>query len=296
MSSVHESALAYRSRRYLWVALALTAVAVLAYAWHSPATPPNGGTWLGYTLGTIAALLVLWLLALGVRKRSYRSTLGTVRGWVSAHVYLGVALLLVATLHTGFHFGRNVHTLSYALMCLVIVTGVVGVVLYARYPARMSANRQGRTREQLVEEVNDLNARALRVAQALPAPFLEAVRSARDRLVLGGGAWTLLTGRDRSRVVLPGSDGASAPRANPFQATLIAWLGDQLARCQDGELAPRIQSLLTLISAKRVAVERLKRDLAFQAWLDAWLYLHVPLSFALLAALLAHVISVFLYW
>ena len=296
MSSIHESALAYRGRRYLWVALALTAASVLAYAWHSPAVPPNGGTWLGYTLGTVAALLILLLLALGIRKRSYHSTLGTVSGWVSAHVYLGLALVVVATLHTGFHFGRNVHTLAYVLMCLVIALGIVGVVLYARYPARMSVNRQGRARAQLVEEVNDLNARALRVAQPLPAEFRAAVRSARDRLVLGGNAWTLLTGRDRSRVVLPGSDGASAPLANPFQATLIAWLGDRLARCQDGEVAPRIQSLLTLISAQRVAVERLKRDLAFQAWLDAWLYLHVPLSFALLAALLAHVVSVFLYW
>lgn len=296
MSSLHESALAYRGRRYLWVALALTAAATGAYLWHSPPLPPNGGTWLGYTLGIVAALLILWLMALGVRKRSYHSALGTVRGWVSAHVYLGLAALVLATLHTGFHFGRNVHTLAYALLCGVTVLGVAGVILYARYPARMSANRQGRARAQLVEEIGDLDAKALRVAQALPGEYLEAVRSARDRLVLGGGAWTLLTGRDRSRVVLPGSDGASAALANPAQATLIAWLGDHLARSQDGELSPRIQSLLTLVSAKRVAVERLTRDLALQAWLDVWLYLHVPLSFALLATLVAHVVSVFLYW
>jgi len=293
---MHESALAYRHRRYLWVAVGLAAVAAALYAWHSPPGPPSGSTWLGYSLGTVAALLVVWLTALGIRKRTYASTLGTVRGWVSAHVYLGLALLLVATLHAGFQFGWNVHTLAYALMCAVIATGIVGITLYARYPERMSANRQGRTREQLVDEIADLDAKAMRVAQALPAEFGEAVRSSRDRLALGGGPLTLLGGRDRSRVVLPGKGGASAPVANGRQSALLAWLGERLAQSQDGELSARAQDLLTLVSEKRAAVERLKRELRMQAWLDAWLYLHVPLTFALLAALIAHVVSVFAYW
>ena len=34
----------------------------------------------------------------------------------------------------------------------------------------------------------------------------------------------------------------------------------------------------------------------YKALLDIWLYVHVPLSFALLGALIAHIISVFFYW
>jgi hypothetical protein len=30
--------------------------------------------------------------------------------------------------------------------------------------------------------------------------------------------------------------------------------------------------------------------------LEIWLYLHVPLTFALIAALVAHIVSVFFYW
>jgi hypothetical protein len=30
----------------------------------------NGGSWYGYTLGTIGALLILWLTMLGMRKRA----------------------------------------------------------------------------------------------------------------------------------------------------------------------------------------------------------------------------------
>src|SRR6478736_3963368 len=71
----------------------LSAVAGFAYGFHEPSTKPYGGSALGYALGTVAALLVLWLLWFGVRKRLYRSTLGSVQGWLSAHVYLGTALL-----------------------------------------------------------------------------------------------------------------------------------------------------------------------------------------------------------
>jgi hypothetical protein len=296
MAEVHESVLGQLGRRYLWLAVVVTVLATGLYGWQAPAGLPGGGTWLGYALGTAAALLIVWLTALGVRKRSYASNLGTVRGWVSAHVYLGLAVVPIATLHAGFRFGWNVHTLAYALTCIVVVLGIVGVVLYARLPERMSANRQGRTRLQLIEEIADLDVRAVRVARRLPAEYDEAMRSARDRLLLGGSTLQLLAGRDGSSVVLPRAGGSSGPASNPYQATLLAWLGDRLARSEDGELSARVQELLTLTSAKRGALERLKLDLRLQAWLDVWLYLHVPLSFGLLAALLAHVASVFIYW
>ena len=40
----------------------LGVASIVAYVWHEPSVAPNGGTWLGYTLGTIAALLIVWLL------------------------------------------------------------------------------------------------------------------------------------------------------------------------------------------------------------------------------------------
>ena len=57
--SMHGSFLAHANKRWLWVALALLLVTLVAYAWHSPTgATPNGGTWLGYTLGTVGALLI----------------------------------------------------------------------------------------------------------------------------------------------------------------------------------------------------------------------------------------------
>ena len=70
---MHESILVYRRFRYLKWALMLTIVSLAVYAYHAPVEPPNGGTWLGYTLGTIGALLIFWLAWLGIKKRSYTS-------------------------------------------------------------------------------------------------------------------------------------------------------------------------------------------------------------------------------
>jgi len=170
---MYESLLNHANRRYLRVSLWLCGISVALYVWHDPLSPPNGGTWLGYTLGGIGAALILWLTALGIRKRSYSSAMGTLRGWTSAHVYLGLSLLLISTLHSGFQFGWNLHTLCYALMVIVIASGIVGVVAYQRYPQLMSANRAGSKPDRLLEEIQDIDQRALRIARGMPRRFAD---------------------------------------------------------------------------------------------------------------------------
>jgi hypothetical protein len=297
---MHQSILAYRRMRYLWVAIAVSLAAVIAYAVHRPAEPPNGGTWLGYTLGATATIFIAVLTAFGIRKRRYSSTAGTVQGWLSAHVYLGAALIVIVTLHAGMQFGWNVHTLAYALTCLVVASGFAGVWLYIRYPEQMSRNRSAQTREQMLAELADLDRLCTRQAAAIGGEFPDVLMSARDRTVLGGNAWALLAGKDRSRVLMPSptSDGSHQHRSqpNPSQTRLLDWLGAQLAESTDGERTRQIHELMSLVSARRSLLDRLRRDAQIRAWLEAWLYLHIPATFALIAALIAHIIVVFLYW
>src|SRR4051812_25689807 len=110
---MHESILVFRNLRYLKWAIGLTTVCALAYIVHRPMGPANGGTWLGYTLGTIGAVLMVWLAWFGIKKRSYGTGKMSAQEWLSAHVYLGMALAVIATLHTGFRLGFNVHALLY---------------------------------------------------------------------------------------------------------------------------------------------------------------------------------------
>jgi hypothetical protein len=292
---MHESLLDHANRRYLKVAVWLCGVSIALYAWHDPLSPPNGGTWLGYSLGGIGAALIVWLTALGVRKRAYSSAMGTLRGWTSAHVYLGLSLVLIATLHTGFQFGWNVHTLCYVLMIIVIVSGVVGVVAYLRYPQAMSTNRAGSKPDRMLEEIRDIDQRALRIARDMPRRFSDLLRSNRDGTALGGSTRNILAGRDRSVITLP-TDAGAVVSQNAGQSAALSWLGDELARSTDGELTRRIGDLLSLLAERRNLLRRVCRDAQIRGWLDIWLYVHVPVTLALLGTLIAHVVSVFLYW
>ena len=51
-----------------------------------------------------------------------------------------------------------------------------------------------------------------------------------------------------------------------------------------------------MLLKKQELVARARRDVQLKSWLDIWLYIHVPLSVALLVTLITHIVSVFFYW
>ena len=292
---MHESLLAFRRRRYLWIALFVAASSIAAYMIHDPQEPANGGTVLGYTLGTLGVVLIVWLTWFGIRKRRYSSTAGTVQGWLSAHVYLGLALPIVVMLHAGFQFGFNVHTLAFVLMMLVVLSGLYGVFIYAKYPERISDNRGGASRPELFDQLDDIDSRSNRVAKDLPTPFGELVRSGATRTQLGGTLWSRLRGQDNSTVVLP-NPGQSNAVSNAGQEAAMDWLADEQSRATDPDSAAKIGELSALLRNKRRLLRQLREDLRLQAAMELWLYFHVPLTAGLLMALVAHIVTVFLYW
>lgn len=269
--SDHESFLAHKRLRWLKVAVALSLAAILGYTFAEVEPRPNGGTWYGYLLGTIGALLIVWLSLLGVRKRAMTPGRWSLKAWTSAHVYLGLSLIVVATLHTGFQFGWNVHTLAYALMMLVIASGVYGIVVYATLPRALSGNRRETTQAQMLESLAAIDRQLEQAAQPL--------------------------GRDEADLVI------AALEQDAFRAGPIARLSGRYRHCHTtealGALAggdaefERVQALLR----KRLAqLEQIRRHMRLKAMLEVWLFVHVPLTVALLAALAAHIVSVFYYW
>lgn len=286
---MYQSIANYKGGRYFWVATLLSLASAIAYAWHEPINSPNGGTWLGYTLGTIGALLIVWLMLLGIRKRSYKSQMGSVQGWTSAHVYLGTALLIIATLHCGVQFGANIHTYAYVLMVAVIFSGFFGIYAYIRYPNLMTNNRAGDTLEGLLEQIQKIDDRSIKDAKA--AGLSELVESAVLGCSVGGGWWSQLRGKDYSHLQ---NDGRKHENLN--QEHIISLLADKLSQSSDSTQSGLIQNLLASFAAKQTLLARIRRDVQIRGLLKIWLYFHVPLSFGLLAALSVHIIVVFYYW
>lgn len=300
---MHESFLAYRHYLYLKLASGLAVLSGLAYLLHNPPVPPNGGTWLGYTLGTVGALMIFWLAWLGVRKRQYRSTLGTLKGWLSAHVYFGLSLIAIATLHCGFQFGWNVHTLAYVLMVAVIASGLFGVYFYWRYPALLTQNRAGQTDEAMVSEIAELDERALQLAgkigdtahqivlRSIGRSFGEEVRDDLAQIVVNTvDELTTVFNSSRDITVFTRFEGMPGNEMD----TLFAAAG--WAVKYRNERSQHASQLLDLLAAKKALVAKLQRDVRFHALLKGWLSIHIPLSIMLIAALTVHIVSVFLYW
>lgn len=287
----HQSVLSFARGRYFKLSLLICVASLWAYygvdasnpylTWsNAPTVYPKhyGGSPLGYILGTLGAVLILWLMLLGVRKRRYRSSMGSLQGWTSAHVYLGASLIIIATLHSGFEFGWNLHTLTYVLMIGVIMSGFYGVYAYLRYPRIVTDNMGEETLESLALTITDIDRECRQIALNLPDEINRIVEQAATSRI-GGGFLRRLRG---DRVRCP-------TRAAPEK---LRSLGARYG----GEQAALNQQLVGALARKSALLDRARRDVRLRTLIEAWLFFHVPLSFALLAALIAHVVSVFYFW
>jgi len=271
--SDHEGFLIHKRLRWLKVATVLCIVAIAAYMLVDVGPRPNGGTWYGYTLGSIGAGLIVWLALLGIRKRRINPGVWSLKAWTSAHVYLGLSLIVIATLHTGFQFGWNVHTLAYTLMMLVIASGVYGIVVYAVLPARLSTNRREMTKGQMLDALDALDRQLDSAAQPLGRAQSDLVLAALEQSPFAGGMAMRLTGRYGGCRTTAAIDGLGHRADTPDE-----------------------QRVLALLAKRRAQLDQIRRHLRLKAMLEVWLFVHVPLTIALLGALTAHIVSVFYYW
>lgn len=278
-AAVHVGFLRHAGFKWAWIALGLSVVAVAGYLFADVQPRPNGGTWYGYTLGTIGAGLIVWLTFLGIRKRAITDGVWSLKAWVSAHVYLGLALTVIATLHSGFQFGWNVHTLAYALMMLVVLSGLYGIFVYAVLPRRLSSNRRETTQKQMVEAIRSLDRQLNDAAQPLNQAQAAAVNLSIEESRIGGGFWRRLNTR-------PGDCGTRRAIGKLANLSRNATEAEQTALAAVGPLLER----------KSEALLQLRRHVQTRALLSVWLGVHVPASIALLMALTAHIVSVFIYW
>jgi hypothetical protein len=278
-AAAHESFLRYRRYRWFKIATAFSIFWILVYLSVDVQPRPNGGSWLGYTLGTIGTLLIVWLALLGIRKRAMTRGRWSLKGWTSAHVYLGLSLIVIATLHTGFQFGFNVHTLAYLLMMLVILSGIYGIVVYAMLPQGLSDSRSEMTAPQMIAAVNDLDKQIQISAQPLSDEDSATVVGSLGEDPFGSGVWRRLSG--------------SYPRCGNMQALRLMRVRLDEAT---GKEEQAIDQVVQLLEKKAAALQRLRGYIRRRALLEVWLFVHIPLTFVLLAALTAHIISVFFYW
>jgi hypothetical protein len=277
----HHTVLEYRRYRYLKMAALVVIASITAYVVQSAPVGRYGGTPVGYALGIVAAAFVIWLMWFGVRKRQYKATRTSLRGWLSAHVYLGATLIIVTTLHASFQVGWNVHTLAYVLLLLVVLSGFFGIYAYLRFPALTTENLGEDTLAGLLATIATIDQDIQRLALAMPEPLMLAVQRSVEHTKVGGGVMAQLRRQH--------------PNC-PTNHALVMLEAVNKGRSFKGEQAQALFALYDLVLRKQSLLWRARADIRYKAVMDAWLFLHVPMSFALLAALVAHIVAVFFYW
>ncbi|MEO0440436.1 MAG: hypothetical protein AAF067_06120 [Pseudomonadota bacterium] len=278
--AMHDGFLKHAGYRWLKIASAIMLVSIVSYLFIDVSPRHNGGSWYGYTLGTIGALLILWLTMLGVRKRAMTPGSWSLKAWTSAHIYLGLSLIVIGTLHTGFQFGWNIHTAAYAFMMIVIISGIFGIWFYATIPQALSDNRDEMTETEMLENLRSLDRQLHEAAQPLSAEHAALVQQSLEQDPFGGGFFRRISGK------YPNCETRRA------QADLRRERAYQPRMGGDDPL----DKVDALLQKKEATLARVRRHLRLKAMLQVWLFVHVPMTFALIASLSAHIISVFFYW
>ena len=268
----------YKHYFFFKIAVVVILLAFIAYIAFEPPLGHYGGSWLGYILGIISALLVFWMTWYGIRKRRYRGS-GATQGWLSAHIYLGTALTVLVTLHSGFNFGINIHTLAYGLLLIVVISGFFGNYTYMIYPRQMTENMGEDNLDGLLLRIADADKLARQIALIMPDDINNTVSRACSETAIGNGLLEQLRGYQ-----------PNCPTANAVaQLTLM---GKDLPSDQ----RKPYRELYSIMVRRLSLVKRVRQDLMYRARLGFWLYFHVPFTIALLVAMMAHIIAVFFYW
>ena len=259
----------FRRRRWTYLSVTLVMAVLLAAIWGLGRTALRP---VAMYSGALLLALITGLLLFNARKKLPFLPLLKASTWLQVHVYAGWLTVLVYGLHVGFRWPSGRLGLMLAgLFFFVTASGLVGLWLSRWLPPRMA-----RSGESLIYERIPLLRHRLQT-EAREAVRLAATEANSTTLedfylrmlgpYLASEPWLFLA--------LAGDD----PRHHRVRAELM-----ELRRYLDPREVAYADQLGDVVEAKR----GLDFQLAGQRLLKFWLFMHIPLSYALLILSFVH--------
>ncbi|MEY4614701.1 MAG: hypothetical protein RL179_2674 [Planctomycetota bacterium] len=311
------------AEHYPWV-LASIIVFAMALIWFVFASLghsewPSGSSLPGFTFGVMGGLICLFEFLIWPRKKLRSWRIGKVSTWMRAHIWLGLLAVPLLVLHTGFRWGGPLSTTLMVLFLVVIASGVWGLVLQQFLPDKLLKEVPSETIFSQIDYVSDLMAseasRLVKSVCNIKVDVDDAGELSDDEgrhLVVGA---VRSTGAIQGRVVVTASLQESVPDSKPlydfFNEHIYGFLknGEEarsplaksiratvLFNSLRMKLSPRAHEVVAVLEDLCNQRRQLILQSKIQFWLHSWLWVHLPLSVALIVLMFVHVFVAMKYW
>lgn len=279
---------------------AILAVAIVVYIPYAMGdVPPGGGSPLGLAYGIVGFAFMAFVTLLSLRKKFPIWRIGRTKTWMRGHLWLGALSLPLILLHAGFLFGHGLTSVLMWLFVIVWVSGLLGAWLQHTMPTRLLRevpmetiyDQIGHVRKQLLDEADNVVADAcgrLEVATSVPVAATSSGANALATVMRTGSGGADDTARLREFYMKEMRPFVEHPaRTHPLaDPTNAAGLFGKLRPLVPASLAGAIADLESICEEER----QLLRQERLHGVLHGWLIVHVPLSFALMALAVVHIV------
>jgi hypothetical protein len=245
---------------------------VVALVWLWTAALDKRLTASSFTTGHLLIAAVLFLALYNLRKKLPFLPLGSSAAWLQGHIYVGLGSVGVFLLHAGFHVPTGVLDITlYATYALTVLSGIAGLYLTRTIPAQLA--RVGE--EVLYERIPALHRH---VQQQAGETVLQSV-TASGATTLADFYVTRLYDffgqrRGLSYILRP---------TTALRRSLMAEMQNLRRYLCEPELAA-CERLFALVRRK----DDLDFHAARQGLLKGWLFVHIGLTYGLVALALVH--------
>ncbi len=276
-------------RTWIVVTGLLFVVSTGLYYWYARTSPdgPSGASWQGVWFGIAGSALMLFAGLLPVRKKFPRLRIGSAQTWLKGHIWLGLLSVPLIFYHAGFHWGGLLEQVLLALVLTITATGVLGLVLQHKLPRsiKMTVPLEA-IYDQVPHVCMRLTAASDEIVQTACKSYLSA-SSDTPRADDGRPLWEFYSSSVRPYLA------PAPPRHSPLHdegraEALFARVRGMLPAKLHGEL----DKLLPICEERR----QLAAQVRLHHWLHGWLFIHLPLSLALLVLTIAHVLMSFVIY
>lgn len=309
------------AEHYPWIVASVIVIA-LAVVWFFFASLgqsdwPSGSSLPGLTFGVVGGLICLFEFLIWPRKKLRSWRIGKVSTWMRAHIWLGLLAVPLLVLHTGFRWGGPFSTTLMVLFLVVIASGVWGLVLQQFLPDKMLKEVPAETIFSQIDYVSELMAsEASQIVRSVCNISVDSNDSENysenGHMVVGA---VRNTGAIQGRVVMTASLMESMPDSKPlydfFNEHIYGFLKNGEVAKSPLQITSRAHSMFNSLRTKLpprahevvVLLEDLcnqRRQMITQAqiqfWLNNWLWVHLPLSVALIVLMFVHIFVTIKYW